>query len=138
MEKFIGDAVVAVFGAPIAHGDDPERALRAAFAVCAAVREMNAADPELNLEVRVGVNTGEAIVSVASAELQLKGKREPVPAWLALRTCSGPGELYGEALDLGADPQRRRGIASRQALALAAFQHIWDVQAQVSVENRPA
>jgi class 3 adenylate cyclase len=69
VEKFIGDAVVAVFGAPIAHGDDPERAVRAAFALCDAVAEMNAADPSLELEVRVAVNTGEAIVALASAEL---------------------------------------------------------------------
>ena len=70
VEKFIGDAVVAIFGAPIAHGDDPERAVRAGLAVCAAVAEMNAADPQLNLEVRVAVNTGEAIVSVNRTELR--------------------------------------------------------------------
>lgn len=69
VEKFIGDAVVAVFGAPVAHGDDPERAMRAAFSVCEAVAEMNAADPELNLEIRVAVNTGEVIVSVTRTEL---------------------------------------------------------------------
>ncbi len=69
VEKFIGDAVVGIFGAPIAHGDDPERAVRAAFALCDAVGEMNAADPDLKLEVRVAVNTGEAIVSLATTEL---------------------------------------------------------------------
>ena len=37
VEKFIGDAVMAVFGAPVAHGDDPERGVRAAFAVLAGV-----------------------------------------------------------------------------------------------------
>jgi class 3 adenylate cyclase len=70
VEKFIGDAVVAIFGAPIAHGDDPERAVRAGLAVCAAVAEMNAADPQLKLEVRVAVNTGEAIVSVSATKLR--------------------------------------------------------------------
>jgi class 3 adenylate cyclase len=40
VEKFIGDAVVAVFGAPTAHGDDPERAVRAALAVREAVAEL--------------------------------------------------------------------------------------------------
>jgi class 3 adenylate cyclase len=70
VEKFIGDAVVAIFGAPIAHGDDPERAVRAALAVCGAVAEMNADDPTLNLEVRVAVNTGEAIVSVSAIEVR--------------------------------------------------------------------
>jgi predicted ATPase/class 3 adenylate cyclase len=66
VEKFIGDAVVAVFGASTAHGDDPERAVRAALAVREAVAELNAADPELDLQVRLAVNTGEAIVSLGA------------------------------------------------------------------------
>src|ERR671910_1648553 len=44
VEKFIGDAVVALFGAPVAHEDDPERAVRAAFAVCRAIDDLNAED----------------------------------------------------------------------------------------------
>ncbi|MFL6014717.1 MAG: adenylate/guanylate cyclase domain-containing protein, partial [Gaiellaceae bacterium] len=47
VEKFIGDAVMAIFGAPVSHGDDPERAVRAALAICAAVEELNHNDPEL-------------------------------------------------------------------------------------------
>jgi class 3 adenylate cyclase/tetratricopeptide (TPR) repeat protein len=64
VEKFIGDAVVAVFGAPVAHEDDPERAVRAALAIQEAIAEMNHADPDLALEVRIGVNTGEALVAL--------------------------------------------------------------------------
>ena len=64
VEKFIGDAVVGVFGAPVTHEDDPERAVRAALAIQEAIEEMNAADPSLALEVRIGVNTGEAIVAL--------------------------------------------------------------------------
>jgi class 3 adenylate cyclase/tetratricopeptide (TPR) repeat protein len=63
VEKFIGDAIVALFGAPVAHEDDPERAVRAALAVREAIAEMNAADPSLDLQVRVGVTTGEALVA---------------------------------------------------------------------------
>jgi class 3 adenylate cyclase len=66
VEKFIGDAVMAVFGAPTAHGDDPERAVRAALAVREAVADLNEADPDLDLQVRLAVNTGEAIVSLAA------------------------------------------------------------------------
>jgi len=66
VEKFIGDAVMAVFGAPISHGDDPERAVRAAVAIRSAVEELNAADPELDLQMRIAVNTGEALVSLAA------------------------------------------------------------------------
>ena len=57
VEKFIGDAVMGVFGAPTAYGDDPERAVRAAFAV------RDWADQD-GLQVRIAVNTGEAIVEL--------------------------------------------------------------------------
>src|SRR6478736_6405558 len=49
VEKFIGDAVVAIFGAPVAHEDDPERAVRAALAIRAAIESMNEAEPALDL-----------------------------------------------------------------------------------------
>ncbi|HKX48472.1 MAG TPA: adenylate/guanylate cyclase domain-containing protein [Gaiellaceae bacterium] len=64
VEKFIGDAVVAVFGAPVSHEDDPERAVRAALAVRDAVGRMNEEAPERDLHVRIAVNTGEALVSL--------------------------------------------------------------------------
>jgi class 3 adenylate cyclase len=57
VEKFIGDAVMGVFGAPVAYGDDHERAVRAALSV----QEWASTD---GLEVRVAVNTGEAIVEL--------------------------------------------------------------------------
>jgi class 3 adenylate cyclase/tetratricopeptide (TPR) repeat protein len=66
VEKFIGDAVVGVFGAPTAHEDDPERAVRAALAIQEAIVELNEAAPQLELEVRIGVHTGEALVSVGA------------------------------------------------------------------------
>ncbi len=62
VEKFIGDAVMALFGAPVAHEDDPERAVRAALSIRAAIARLNDEEPGLDLHVRVGVNTGEALV----------------------------------------------------------------------------
>ena len=64
VEKFIGDAVVALFGAPIAHEDDPERAVRAGLAIIGAIDALNEEDPSRELRVRVGVTTGEAIVAL--------------------------------------------------------------------------
>src|SRR5436305_11650727 len=58
VEKFVGDAVMAVFGAPVAHEDDPERAVRAGLRILDAIAELNEADPGLSLQVRVGINTG--------------------------------------------------------------------------------
>src|ERR1700726_1234194 len=59
VEKYIGDAVMAVFGAPLAHEDDPERAVRAGLALMQAIGELNDADPALALAARIGINTGE-------------------------------------------------------------------------------
>jgi class 3 adenylate cyclase/tetratricopeptide (TPR) repeat protein len=58
VEKFIGDAVMAVFGAPVAHEDDAERAVRAALAIRDAVAG--------ELEIRTAVNTGEALVALGA------------------------------------------------------------------------
>src|SRR5262249_9431688 len=55
VEKFAGDAVMAAFGAPRAHEDDAERAVRAAFAVLAQV-------DDLGLQARVGIEAGEGVV----------------------------------------------------------------------------
>jgi class 3 adenylate cyclase/tetratricopeptide (TPR) repeat protein len=58
VEKFIGDAVMALFGAPVTREDDPERAVRAALAIRDWIAE------EGKLEVRIAVNTGEALVNL--------------------------------------------------------------------------
>src|SRR5262249_56905288 len=58
VEKFIGDAVMALFGAPVTREDDPERAVRAALAIRDWIAE------EGQLEVRIAVNTGEALVDL--------------------------------------------------------------------------
>ena len=64
VEKFIGDAVVGMFGAPVAYGDDAERAVRAALTVRDTIAAMDEADRRLELKVRIAVNTGEALVIV--------------------------------------------------------------------------
>jgi len=66
VEKFVGDAVMSVFGAPTAYGDDAERAVRAALAVRDSVRELNEGDTRLDLQIRIAVNTGEALVSLGA------------------------------------------------------------------------
>jgi class 3 adenylate cyclase len=66
VEKFVGDAVMAAFGAPFAHEDDTERAVRAGLGILDAIAGLNEAEPELDLKVRVGVNTGEAVVAVGA------------------------------------------------------------------------
>ncbi len=68
VEKFIGDAVMGLFGAPVAHEDDAERAVRAALAI----RDWVTRDGD-DLQVRIGINTGEALVRVEARPLEGEG-----------------------------------------------------------------
>src|SRR5256714_1827781 len=87
VEKFIGDAVMAVFGVPVAHEDDALRACRAAI-------EMRDAFPELGIAGRVGVNTGEVVTG--TEERLATGDAVNVAA--RLEQAAQPGEvLIGEA-----------------------------------------
>jgi class 3 adenylate cyclase/tetratricopeptide (TPR) repeat protein len=64
VEKFVGDAILAAFGAPVAHEDDAERAVRAGLRTLEAIEELNQAEPRLELSVRAAVNSGEAVVTL--------------------------------------------------------------------------
>jgi class 3 adenylate cyclase/tetratricopeptide (TPR) repeat protein len=90
VEKYIGDAVMAVFGAPVAHGDDPDRAVAAGLAVA---ERVSALDGELT--VRVGIETGEVLSVQGAGDLRVTG--EAVNAAARLQQAAEPGEvLVGE------------------------------------------
>src|SRR6187397_3116720 len=63
VEKFIGDAVMAVFGAPVSYEDDPERAVRAGLRILDAIDDLSE-DEGSELAVRAAVATGEAVVQL--------------------------------------------------------------------------
>src|SRR5690349_15429286 len=87
VEKFIGDAVMAVFGVPVSHEDDALRACRAAI-------EMRDAFPELGIAGRIGVNTGEVVTG--TEERLATGDAVNVAA--RLEQAAQPGDvLVGEA-----------------------------------------
>ncbi len=73
VEKFVGDAVMAVFGAPIAHEDDAERAVNAALRILSAIDQLNEETPGLELAVRGAVNTGEAMVTLGARPAEGEG-----------------------------------------------------------------
>jgi class 3 adenylate cyclase/tetratricopeptide (TPR) repeat protein len=109
VEKFIGDAVMAVFGAPVAHEDDPERAVRAALVIRDWARE------EEGLEVRIGVNTGEALVKLGARPEVGEGMASGDVVNTAARLQSGApvnGVLVGESTYRATDAVIRYGEAS--------------------------
>jgi class 3 adenylate cyclase len=90
VEKYIGDAVMAVFGAPVSHGDDPDRAIAAGLDV---VERVAGLDGELS--VRIGIETGEVLAIPRAGDLSVTG--EAVNAAARLQQAASPGEvLVGE------------------------------------------
>ncbi len=91
VEKFIGDAVMAVFGLPVAHDDDAERALAAALALRDATRE----DPLLgeSFQLRMGVNTGEVMATTDATRSDFLVSGDPVNVAARLQQNANPDEI---------------------------------------------
>jgi len=95
IEKYAGDGVIAVFGAPVAHEDDPERAVRAALAMqdrLAALQSDLASRAGKQLEMRIGIETGEVVAALGrEAEGMLTGGSLHVAA--RLQSAAAPGTI---------------------------------------------
>jgi class 3 adenylate cyclase/tetratricopeptide (TPR) repeat protein len=91
VEKYVGDAVMAVYGAPLARVDDAERAVRAALAVLDGVHRLNAEHPGLDLEVRAAVCTGEAVVAIDAAPEQPLATGDVANTAARLQDAAPPG-----------------------------------------------
>ncbi|HEV2237920.1 MAG TPA: adenylate/guanylate cyclase domain-containing protein, partial [Ktedonobacterales bacterium] len=100
LEKFIGDAVMAVFGLPQAHGNDAERALAAALALRAAVE----GDALLagRLQLRMGVNTGEVVASNDTGRGEFLVTGDAVNVTARLEQAAAPGEILASERTSGA------------------------------------
>jgi serine/threonine protein kinase/tetratricopeptide (TPR) repeat protein len=100
VEKFIGDAVVAIFGVPTLHEDDALRAVRAADEIRSRLAELSAdlaAGGGPPISVRTGINTGEVVTAVEAAS-QLMVSGDAVNTAARLQQAAGPGEvLLGES-----------------------------------------
>jgi class 3 adenylate cyclase/tetratricopeptide (TPR) repeat protein len=102
VEKFVGDAVMAVFGIPVAHEDDALRAVRAAA-------EMGAAVKEHGLEARIGVNTGGVVVG-GTGETLVTGDAVNVAARLEQAAAPGSILIGGETRLLVRDTARVEAV----------------------------
>ncbi len=96
VEKFIGDAVMAVFGVPVAHEDDPARALHAALGIRARLTELNerrrgADGPEL--QVRIGVNTGDVVATTTPRPGEGMVTGDAVNVAARLQQLAEPGQI---------------------------------------------
>ncbi len=97
VDKFLGDAVMAIFGAPLAHEDDEERALRAALEMR---RRMEGLDREWRgrlgrpLNLHIGVNTGEVIAGWSGLQMSYRVLGDTVNTASRLGDAAPPGKIY--------------------------------------------
>src|SRR5262245_11386848 len=109
IDKFIGDNVMGVFGAPVAHEDDPERAVRAGLAMQEAMQEVNRQSQEqygVEFSLRVGINSGEVMAGAVGDRYTVMGDVVNVAA--RLQAAGRP-----ESVTVGENTYR----ASREAIA---------------------
>ena len=99
VDKYIGDNVMAIFGAPVAHEDDAERAVRAGLGMQDAMAEVNAGLPAgAHFALRVGVNTGEVLAGAVGDGYTVVGDTVNVAS--RLQTAARPGSVtVGERTD---------------------------------------
>jgi class 3 adenylate cyclase/tetratricopeptide (TPR) repeat protein len=92
VDKIVGDAIVALFGAPVAHEDDPERAVRAALRMQQTLSD-SAADLDASIRMRIGVNTGEVLVGALRAGGDYTAMGDVVNTASRLQSMAQPGEV---------------------------------------------
>ena len=96
VEKFIGDAVMAAFGVPVAHEDDPARALRAALRMRRRLEDVNRDLQSrfgVTLQVRTGVNTGEVLATIDPKPGEAMVTGDAVNAAARLEQVAEPGQI---------------------------------------------
>jgi class 3 adenylate cyclase/tetratricopeptide (TPR) repeat protein len=96
VEKFIGDAVMAAFGVPVAHEDDPARALRAGLRMLGRLPDVNRElerDHGVRLQIRIGVHAGEVLATVDPQPGEAMVTGDPVNVAARLQTAAEPGDL---------------------------------------------
>jgi class 3 adenylate cyclase len=124
VEKFVGDAVMAAFGVPVAHEDDPPRALRSALAIHERLGELNARlrdEGRTELQVRIGINSGDVVSTTSPRPGDVMVTGDAVNVAARLQQMAAPGQILVGSRTVGAasafefrrlGPQEIRGKAS--------------------------
>lgn len=133
IEKFIGDAVMAVWGVPLAHEDDAERAVRAGLELVQAIAGMGEDIGAPDLAMRVGVVTGEVAVTVgATAEGMVAG--DAVNTAARVQSTAQPGQVWVDdttrSLTMAAISYRDEG--GHELKGKAEPQHLWSARAVIA------
>lgn len=129
VDKVMGDAVIALFGAPVAHEDDAERAVRAGLRMHEELAELAAATPGFeDVQLRVGINTGEVLVgTIAGKDYTAMGDTVNTAARLQALALPG-GVLVGEATRLlCSDAVRFEELAPTQLRGRQQVERPWRV-----------
>lgn len=93
VDKIIGDAIVALFGAPVAHEDDAERAVRAALQMQRTITSWASSAGAADLQMRIGINTGEVLVGALRAGGDYTAMGDVVNTANRLQTAATPGRV---------------------------------------------
>jgi DNA-binding SARP family transcriptional activator len=124
IEKFIGDAVMAVFGVPVAHEDDALRAVRAAVDTRTAVAALSDAverEHGLELDLRIGINTGDVYVGDPGHGGLVTGNAVNIAKRIEQAAPSGSIMLGAATLELVRDAVRVKAVKPRKEKPLPAF-----------------
>ncbi len=131
VDKILGDGILAMFGAPVAHEDDPDRAIRAALQMHQSIAQFSSGQPDLDapLQLRVGVNTGEVLVGSMVGTDDYTAMGDVVNVASRLQVLAPPGAVYiGDATaQLASEEIRREPVDDVEVRGRVQTERVWNV-----------
>ena len=131
VDKVLGDGILALFGAPVAHEDDADRAIRAALQMHESLARFVEEQPDLDgpLRLRIGVNTGEVVVGNVSGTAEYTAMGDVVNVASRLQTLAEPGGiLIGDSTaSLASEEILREPVDSIDVRGRARPERVWRV-----------
>lgn len=136
VDKVLGDGILALFGAPVAHEDDPDRAVRAAIEMHRTLTSYVEAQSDLAqpMELRIGVNTGEVVVGTVSGTDDYTAMGDVVNVASRLQTMAPPGGIYvGSSTEAQLSPAIERVlVADSEVRGREQTEEVWRITGRLS------